>query len=603
MSVATDFGLYPTRGRVAGQRVAPGQVFDLGTPVQAGGVTRFRRSLWLAVPAAAGDAATLQLALSALAMRFEPLTLEVGTGDRHWFDEVRTEPDNQTVHLALSWPATVIRLPDPGPTQRDIAFDLYRADGDRRADAPTQNGRTGSALSPPWVGSPMVVVMQQVVLSLGRVERVVVAKSSTAAPAAAPGPVMAMAMAMAMAPPMAAPSGTAASAAVQGAIKKVAPGREVGLSALLHRASHVVPALVLRGAPTSPRATLVMEARGDAPETLLWQALLPGEQGTVTLPQRPLADEWAPALEQVRKRLAAETPRSEAPLLLRLDIESDAPARVTLLQAALALDAEFETLPDELRVDFDGTGAQAKALPLDLPASFPLQGLTLTGRVGGGTDANADVGALPSDQRCGLLLGAADRVLVHAVLTAPQRVAGLSLAWLPLSDAVALTLRLLSDAGNAPSVAALAEWQLAADTPAAGWLALRGDALDLQAQHLWLELTMSEGSGLWLADAAEPVPTQGHVEQRGGPSPRRQPLGQQPRLAWLPAPSPSALQQTRRVGLFAADVVLAAQLDERFTLDCPGALLPVVAGQGLQARSGSAARLTLVSARARIRLA
>ena len=603
MSVATDFGLYPTPGRVAGQRVAAGQVFDLGTPVQAGGVTRFRRSLWLAVPAAARDATVLHLAASALAMRFEPLTLEVGTDDRQWFGEVRTEHDNQTVQLVLNWPATVIRLLDPGPKQRGMAFDLYRADGDRRADAPTQDGRTGSALNPPWVGSPMVVVMRQAVLSIGRDERVVSAKSSTTAPAAASGPLMAMVMAPTLAPTLAAPSGAAASAVAQGAIQQEAPGLKAGLSALAHQASHVVPALVLRGAPTSPRATLVMVARGDAPETLLWQALLPGEQGTVTLPQQPLATEWAPALEQVRKRLAAEAPRSEAPLLLRLDIESDAPARVTLLQATLALEAEFEVLPAELRIDFDGAGAQAKALPLDLPAGLPLQGLTLTGRVGGGTDTNADVGALPADQRCGLLLGAADRVLVHAVLTAPQRVAGLSLAWLPLSDAVTLTLRLLADAGNAPSVAALAEWSLVAATPATGWLALRGDALDLQAQHLWLELTLRDGSGLWLTDAAEPLPTQGHVEQRAGPSARHQPLGQQPRLAWLPAPSATALQQPRRVGLFVADVLLAAQLDERFTLDCPGALLSAVSAQGLQARSGSAARLTLVSARARIRLA
>lgn len=584
----SPFGLYPTRNCMDGQRVLSGAVFTLGQPVVEGSVTLFRQSLWLAVPVAARGAVALQLAASALALRLEPLTLEVPTDDRYWFDDVQTEADNKTVRLEWSWPATVTALPDPSFVNHHIGFDLYRADGDRRADEPTMSGQTGTALSPPWIGSPMVVVMQQAVQPMVMAEMMV--------------------MGMGFAPDAAEPAGAGAGAGV-GVAQPTSPAEQTAqaaaqASALLQRQrSHVVPSVTLRGVPTSPRAKLLMEARGGAPETLLWQALLPGEQGTVTLPQTPVSDEWASALEQVRKRLADEAPTIDAPVLLRLDIESDAPCRVTLSQAALALDADFEAVTAELRVDFDGTRVQTQSLPLALPAGS-LQGLTLAGRVGGGTAADAGAtGSLPTDLRRGLLLSGAVRVLVHTLLADPLRTGGLSLAWHPLSDALVLTLRLLGDAGDAPSAVPLVELTLRADTPVPGWLALRWpDALDLQARHLWLEVTVDEGSGLWLADGAAPVPTQGHCDARDIQPPHRQPLGQQPAFAWLPPALAATPDQPRQVGLISGSQVLAAQLDERFELACPGALLPAIASQGLQAQSGSAARLTLVSARARLRL-
>ena len=54
MSVpSSPFGLYPSRNRVAAQRVMSGTAFTLGQPVVEGGVSLFRQSLWLAVPVAA----------------------------------------------------------------------------------------------------------------------------------------------------------------------------------------------------------------------------------------------------------------------------------------------------------------------------------------------------------------------------------------------------------------------------------------------------------------------------------------------------------------------------------------------------------------------
>lgn len=572
MATATDFGLYPTRERIVGQRVAAGQVFVLGTPVLDGGVTRFRQSLWLAVPAAARSAAALQLAASALLLRFEPLSLDVGTDDGRWFPAVRTEADNKTVRIGFSWPAAVTRLDDPSAFQRGVGFALHRADGDAVADEPTMRGRTGVDLNPPWVGTPMVVKLDQAVLGPALVQQVL-----------ATAPVF-MTMAAGNTP---AATGDTIQAQRQ-------PQQRLA-------GSWVVPGLRLRGVPTSPRATLTLEARGGQPETLLWQSLLPGEQATVTLPPQPLADEWAKALEQVRNRLAGESPALETPLTLRLDIESDAPARVTLLQATLALDAEFNSLAAELRADFDGSHAQTRPLPLDLPAGAALQGLSLSGRVSGGTDAAA--AALPAGERQGLLLAAADRVLVATTLAAPLRPGGLALAWWPLSERLVLKLRLLADAGDTPGAVALAEWSLAADTPAAAWLALRGEAPDLQPQRLWLELSLVAGSGLWLADAAAPLPALGFSEHREGASAKRQPLGLQPALAWLPARPPEAATAPRQVALLAGETLVATALAPRFTLDCPAPLLPAIAASGLQARCGSAAQLTLVSARARLRLA
>ena len=610
MSVpSSPFGLYPSRNRVAAQRVMPGTAFTLGQPVVEGGVTLFRQSLWLAVPVAARGAVALQLAASALALRFEPLTLDVPTDDRHWFDDVQTEDDNKTVRIEWSWPATVTALPDPTFVQHHIGFDLYRADGDRPADEPTQSGHTGSALSPPWVGSPMVVVMQQAVLPTVFAETLVMLMVTTSANTAAG------ASGEAALPDAAASPGRAAAAQ---AASPVAPGSQVVQEAaraavqMQRPRSHVVPTVTLRGVPTSPRARLVMEARGDVPETLLWLAMLPGEQGTATLPQPPVADEWAAALEQVRKRLADEaTPLDslvlDSPLLLRLDIESDAPCRVTLTQTALALDGEFEALSEAARADFDGTRVQTQALPLALPAGGTLQGLRLSGRVDGGTAADAGAAAsLPADLRRGLLLTSPARVLVHTVLDEPTRVGGLALAWHPLSDAVALTLRLLGDAADTPSDSPLLELPLRTDAPAPGWLALRSaEAIDLQACHLWLELTVNEGSGLWLADPDAPLPTQGCCEPRDSTVHPGQPLSVQPALAWLPPPRVDPVDAPalpRGVALLAGDQVLAAALAERFELDAPAPLLPVLASQGLQAQSGSAARLTLVSARARLRL-
>jgi hypothetical protein len=496
----------------------------------------------------------------------------------------------------------VTGLPDPTFVQHHIGFDLYRADGVRPTDEPTQSGQTGSTLSPPWVGSPMVVVMQQAVLPTVFTETMVMLMVATPAGASAEaGP-----------PDAAASSGgsaaaQAASPAAQGSLALQAAKEAAQAAVRMRRQrSHVVPSVTLRGAPTSPRARLLMEARGDAPETLLWLAMLPGEQGTVTLPPQPVAGEWAAALEQVRKRLADEDPPIDSPVLLRLHIESDAPCRVTLTQAALALDGEFEALNKEARADFDGTRVQTQALPLALPAGGALQGLRLTGRVEGGTVADAGAASLPADQRRGLLLTSPARVLVHTVLDEPRRVGGLALAWHPLSDAVALTLRLLGDAADTPSAAPLLALPLRADTPTPGWLALRSaEAIDLQARHLWLELTVNEGSGLWLADPDAPLPTQGCCEPRDSPAHPGQPLGVQPALAWLPPPQVDPVTGPalpRGVALLAGNQSLAAALAERFELDAPAPLLPVLASQGLQAQSGSAARLTLVSARARLRL-
>lgn len=591
MSTVAPFGLYPTRSLVAGQRVSAGQVFTLDTPVGEGGVTLFRQSFWLAVPMSARGASSLRLAASALTLRFDPVTLPVPTDDPHWFDKVVTGTDDKTVRIEFAWPATVTELPDPSPAQRGVAFDLFRADGERQADAPTMSGRTSQALDPHWIGTPMLVVMRQPVHEAAPIRSKEIALRS-AGPAAS---------AMARA-------GAAAAPAVPGPSSPVAVKEARAAKVRTRQRSHVVPTVMLRGVPTSPRAKLIAEARGGAAETLLWQALLPAEQSTVSLPQQAVGDEWAPALEQVRQRLAGESPALDTPLLLRLDIESDAPCQLTVTQATLALDGEFEGLADELRVDFDGTRVQSLPLPLNVPAGAVLQGLRLSGRVGGGGVAAADAaGPLPADLRRGLLLAGADRVLVHAVLDAPARLGGLAMAWHPLSDAVALTLRLLADAGDAPSAVPLRALSLRADTPAPGWLALRSEAFDLQAQHLWLELTLDDGSGLWLADAHAPVPTQGFREQRDTRWPQRQPLGLQPAFGWLPPPLPTPPAgmppPPRRVGLVSGDQVLAAELSPRFELDCPEGLLPTVASQGLRARSGSAAQLSLVSALARVRLA
>lgn len=560
MSVPT-FGLYPSRGLVPAQRVTAGRVVQLDTPVDDAGVTLFRTSYWLPVPPLVATTQALRLVASQLQLRFAPIRFDVGTGSLAWFPAVDSLSASE-VRIDFAWPAQVVRVPRPAGRSRH-AIDLLRADGDAVADDATMSGLTGIDLDEPWLGSPLVVRVGDAVADLDAARDIAAAGKSHAA---APGLVA-----------------RAAAPSAPGAVA-TAPG---GGNVMLHATSALVPSLTLAGSPTSPRLRLLAEQPSGT--LLLWQALLPGEQGTVTLPAQPVGDEWAPALEQLR-RLAADA--ATAPALLRLDIESDAPCTVTFTQLQLALQAEIELLLQPQKLAFGGDRPEEVVLPLDLPASLGAQALRLSGRVVADGDADAAGGTVPVDGRQGALL-AADQVAVQPVeLAQPMSLAGLSVYWQPLSDTVRVGLRLRADGGNGPGARVLVERTLSFDTPRGGWLAVRWPAIDLQAQRVWVEWGLLEGAGLWLFSGAGAA---GWIETRGVVA-ARQALPQGLLCAAIPAGAEGSSTRPIAVRIDGQAVVAALPADV-LALEVPQAMLPLLATHPIAFVGGVRGSVTVESAR------
>jgi hypothetical protein len=561
---APAFGLYASRSLLPAQRASAGQVLRLDTPVEDGGVTLFRRSYWLPVPALPAAAQALRLAASQLQLRFASVRFDVSTGNSAWFTGRETLATD-TLRIDFAWPAEVVRVPQPAGRSRH-AIELLRADGDAVADEATMSGTTGTDLAEPWRGSPLVVRVGHAIsdLEIHVQEEVFISH--------APAGVQGMA-ARAMSPL------AGGSSATNPAVSEA--------SETAYALTSLVPTLTLAGRPTSPRLKLLAEQ--PAGSVLLWQAMLPGEQGTVTLPAQPVGDEWAPALEQLL-RLVADP--ATAPTLLRLDIESDAPCTVTLVQLQLALQAEIELLAQPQQLAFAGDRPEEAPLSLLLPTGLGPQGLRLSGRVVADAGADACAGAAPGDGRLGGLLAADQAALQPMDLAQPLSLAGVSIYWQPLSDTLRASVRLHADGGNGPGARVLVERPLLLDTPQAGWLAVRWPAIDLQAQRLWLELAVAEGAGLWLfsGDALA-----GWVETRGAAASRLA-LPQGLRHAAIPAVPEEA--PARPIAVRLEGDTIAAQLPAgALALEIPQAMLARLVTHPLVFVGGVRGSVTVESAR------
>ena len=560
---APAFGLYTATAMTPAQVVQAGHTLALNEPLGSDGVKLFRRSLWLPVPPGLAAMQALQLAASTLQCRFAPTRFVVGTESLLWFPKLEHLPGDD-VRLELAWPAEVVAVSrQPGQAARELA--LLRADGDAVADKATVSGRTGSDLPEPFVGTPLVLRLGPSIFNLD--ERAIGNAGSLAFRAA----------------PVAA--GTATTSLMP-----------TGASIMLRVASSLVPALTLAGRPTTPRLRLVAELA--SAETLLWQALLPGEQATVTLPAQAIGDEWGPALEQLRGLCSKP---ATTPLRLRLDIESDAPCQVTVLAAALALQGEIELLSEAQQLAFDGQQALPLPLALSLPAGVTATGLRLAGRVVAEAGADASAAAPPAEGRLGALLSAdttADTTAVQPLrLNQPAAVAGLALCWQPLSSEVQMQVRLHSDGGNGPGSLVLAEQTLQAGTAQAGWLTLRWPALDLQAQRLWVRLTLSAGAGLCLFDSSTAA---GWLESGGATVPGALlPQG----LAMTLLQARPAGQALRAIGVHLAGQTIAATLPAApLSLDIPQLLLPLLDTHPITFTGAVRGSVTVESARLRVGL-
>ena len=497
------FALYSAATCLGADQVQAGQVFDLDRPIVQGGATLFRQSLWLPVSAAARLADGLRLAADAtLALRFDALEVHAAASDSTWLPECKVvEP---FLHLALALPIPVVRI-DGGESQ---AFELHRRDGKAVSAEALQSGQINAPLAPPFTGTALALKLPHLLLD-NRVDKLDVdVDVAVAAPRS-----------------RAAPGAQGVHAALSGKAALADRARRDG----------AVSALRLAGRPTGARARLVLPGSGGTPDESLWLDLRPGEQAAaVTLPAASpaLSQQWGPALEQLK---AAPTETPVAARVLRLDLESDAPCRVTLQSATLALVAETELLAAPQTLRFSGTRRETLPVALTVPAAA-VQQIAVTGTVSGdGASAALASSTLPGDGRTGVLLEPERRVVRGLDIATPQRLAGVGLPWHPLSDAATWHVQLSADGGGAPTARPLVEATVTADTPAPAWIALRWPPQDLQAGRYWLRLVASDGMGVWLTGDEQPV-VAGWVESAQSPRTQVTPLGGTPAAQCLLSP-------------------------------------------------------------------
>ena len=567
------FSLYTAATCEPAQQVHAGQVFDLNTPLTEGGVTLFRRSLWLPVTASARNADALQVAAgSTLALRFEALDVDAATSDTTWMPECKLSGD--LLHLALALPVPIVQLVGT----RSLDFKLRRRDGDAVTDDALVSGRLNTRLAEPVAGMSFALDMSMFIDVQDRVRSERAPQAHALAKSA---------------------KGVGKQSNV-GIVDGVVDGVIDSIS-LISQVRHdgVLKALRLAGKPTSPRLRLVRPASGGKPADTLWLELRPGEQtGAQTLPADATPKAWAPALEHC---LAANQNPKEEPvtdLVLRLDLESDAPCRITVQAISLALVAETELLDSPQTLKFSGTRSETFAVSWTLPTG-PVEQITVLATLGGDA-GSAALGstALPGDGRTGTLLGPDQRIVRALDLATPLRLSGITLPWHPLSDQATWTVQLCTDAGDKPALPALIETNISADTPAAAWIALRWPPMDLQSGRYWLRVAAKEGSGLWLHAASGPAAA-GWLEAARSPQLNPLPLGGALALATLtPGDAPPAI--ALRVGgqaLTLAPSEQASLLEAQHTF-----VPPVPLGPALEIEASQPLTLKIESVRVSQRL-
>ncbi len=321
---------------------------------------------------------------------------------------------------------------------------------------------------------------------------------------------------------------------------------------------------------------------------------------TQTFKSKTLAKEWAAALEQVLA-FCQRDPVPDVLPRLRLDIESDAPCLVKLSSVALSLQAEHALLADPLRVDFDGKQHASRDLVAPTHDGSPLQ-LTLKGRLRAADTPPA--GAPPSGGgsagRSGLLVEEDQRVSGERSLDAPATLAGFSFDWHPLSERIQGVLRVLPAAarrGTPPLVEQAFDFDTAHAAGAASTpqrLAVRWPALDLQAQALRVELSVTHGRGLWLAEPG----AQGWRVHRVPEDGEGRAVGLALQAAWLEADAGGASGSTGGsepvFTLGTHTLAFTDRKQDRFELSIAPPALAAWPAQPIKVASGVAAVLVLV---------
>ena len=439
------------------QRVLAGQVLDLTTPTVLDGVTLFQRTLYLRIPLD-GTCDRLSLADgSALALRFEPCTVMVHAGDTAWVK--RWSGFGATVQVELTHPAPLTRV-DSDLYGRAA---LHRLDGAAVSAEATVSGATGASLPTPFVGSAFEVRLdgersgQRARFRSEAIDFQQSGHRSLSAAAVTVGP---------------------AQHVVDDSV------RVESVLELLHG----LTTLHFAGGPGSPRLTL---RSADGAE-VLWQWIEPGPQaGSVPFAATKLADEWWAALE--RALLLADQGDAPRPavLALPLDIASDSPCGVRLLEVSATPLLERPVLTEPVTLRFGGAARQIHGIALE--RQVRPQAAVIRGRVG----VAPGVAPAPDDAATpiGAYLASGSTALVALDLDSPLRCTAAALRWIPLGGPIALAVQLEAASDARP----LAEADLDSALTVAGVLCARWPAVDLQAATYRLRLMVRDGCGVLVA--------------------------------------------------------------------------------------------------------
>lgn len=438
-------------------RVQAGQVLDLTAPTLVDGVTLFQRTLYLRIPLDDACDRLILAAESALRLRFEPCTVTVRAGDDAWVK--RWAGLGAEVQVELTHPAPVTRV-DSGLYNHAA---LHRLDGNAVSAEATIEGVTGTPLPTPFVGTAFEVRLTQE----RRAERLRFTSEEIAFQQAGHR------------------SLSAAAVGVQ-AEQRVVEGLSSVDAAVKLR--HGIRALILAGAPGSPRLTL---RSADCAE-VLWQWIEPGAQpSAVAFAPPDLAGDWQAALERVLSLVDQGDAPRPAVLVLPLDIASDRPCQVRLLEVTVTPLLERPVLSAPTTLRFGGAARQVHDIALERQARA--QAAVIQGRVG----VAPGVASAPDDAAApiGAYLASGSSVLVAVELDSPLRCSAATFGWIPLAEATALTVQLEAASDTRP----LAVAELDSDSAVAGVLCARWPAVDLQPATYRLRLVVRDGCGVLVA--------------------------------------------------------------------------------------------------------
>lgn len=447
----------------------------LTQPVKMEGVTLFRSILYLVVPLD-GICERISLAPAAtLTVQFSPANVTIRHDSGSW-NQSPWEYDDERIVVDLALPIRVHRIDSEGYGKAA----LHRMDGSKAVETPTFTVTTNKTISEEFVAIRFMVALS----SPGKQPSVSVQTAIKTA-----NGMKSLAKSQNGQMPMMGKKKQGASAA-----HGMDTSEWEELLEILY--GYTLDGIVVHGQPTSPRLTLMNPDQTES----LWQWLeFAGEQ-SVTRSVTVTAEQLQPALDRA---FAARSP-GEQKLVLPLIIESDMPCHVHVDAQHFQFKRQASLLAgnEPLTLRFSGQRQETLTLPLQLPEVSPevLQlGFSVT--KGDGALPVTTLPAMETLAKSGFKLQSGDHLAVYVSLVTGTFLRGYALPWWPLDESAKLSLALHPDQGGVPAKQPLVSARRVAEGETPQWLMFSWPEQMVQPGFYWLQLSVEDGSGLWLAGA------------------------------------------------------------------------------------------------------